>query len=187
MLSNGRPRNAAATRDAILQAATRRFSAEGYDDVGVRDIAADVGVDPALVVRYFGSKEDLFAAVLDSCDGEDLLEGPRETFGARLAHDLVYGGNSCDEDLRRLQIMLRSVSSSKAQEIVRREAERNFYGPFKEWIGGEHAAVRARLAAALMMGMEVNREVTGALRQTPEECKELERRLAGMLQAVIDD
>jgi len=187
VLTSGRPRNAAATRESILQAATRRFSAEGYDDVGVRDIAADVGVDPALVVRYFGSKEELFAAVLDSCDGDEIMDGPRETFGARLAHDLVYGTNSCDEDLRRLQIMLRSISSSKAQEIVRREAERKFYGPFADWIGGKDASVRARLAAALMMGMEVNREVTGALRQTPEECKELERRLAAMLQAAIDD
>lgn len=187
MLNSGRPRNAAATRDSILQAATRRFSAEGYDDVGVRDIAADVGVDPALVVRYFGSKEELFAAVLDSCDGGEVMDGPRETFGARLAHDLVYGVNSCDEDLRRLQIMLRSVSSSKAQEIVRRVSEQKFYGPFAEWIGGEHAAVRARLAAALMMGMEVNRHVAGGRRQSPEECQELERRLAAMLQAVIDD
>ena len=54
-----RPRNAAATRTAILEAARERFAAESYDDVGMRDIARDVGVDAALISRYFGSKDDL--------------------------------------------------------------------------------------------------------------------------------
>ena len=69
-----RPRNAEATRAAILEAARERFARDSYDDVGMRDIARDVGVDAALVSRYFGSKEDLFTAVLDSCEnGADLM------------------------------------------------------------------------------------------------------------------
>lgn len=181
-----RPRNAAATREAILDAAIRRFASEGYDEVGVRDVAGDVGVDPALVLRYFGSKEELFAAALDCCDGEDPGEGPREAFGERLARDLVFGGDK-PEDLRRLQIMLRSVSSAKAQEIVQRVAADRFYAPLADWIGGEDAAVRSRLVAAMMMGMELNREVAGGLKLSPEECETLRRRLAAALQSFIDD
>jgi len=49
------------TRGAILEAARRAFADHGYERATVRDIAARAGVDPALVVRYFGSKEDLFA------------------------------------------------------------------------------------------------------------------------------
>jgi AcrR family transcriptional regulator len=49
------------TRGAILDAARRAFAEHGYERATVRDIAARVGVDPALVMRYFGSKEDLFA------------------------------------------------------------------------------------------------------------------------------
>ena len=52
-----RGRNAAATRQAILDSARWCFSRDGYDQVGVRDIAARAGADPALVNRYFGSKE----------------------------------------------------------------------------------------------------------------------------------
>ena len=55
-----------ATRQAILDVARERFTAHSYDDVGMRDIAREVGVDAALVSRYFGSKEDLFTAALDS-------------------------------------------------------------------------------------------------------------------------
>ena len=55
-----RPRNASATRDAMLAAARERFARHSYDDVGLRDVARDAGVDAALISRYFGSKEDLF-------------------------------------------------------------------------------------------------------------------------------
>lgn len=49
------------TRGAILEAARRTFADHGYERATVRDIAARAGVDPALIMRYFGSKEDLFA------------------------------------------------------------------------------------------------------------------------------
>lgn len=61
-----RPRNAAATRDAILQSAIRHFARAGYDGVGVREIAADAGVTAMLVNRYFGSKEKLFAEAVET-------------------------------------------------------------------------------------------------------------------------
>ena len=60
-----RPRNAAQTRADILSAARRRFGSEGYERTTLRAVAADVGVDAALVIRYFGSKQDLFAAAAD--------------------------------------------------------------------------------------------------------------------------
>ena len=44
-----RRRDAAATREAILEAATRRFVTHGYERAGVRDIAGDAGVTGALV------------------------------------------------------------------------------------------------------------------------------------------
>ena len=56
-----RARNANQTRADILAAARLRFGSEGYERTTLRAVAADVGVDPALVIRYFGSKQDLFA------------------------------------------------------------------------------------------------------------------------------
>lgn len=55
----------AETRNRILDAARLRFGSEGYDRATIRAIALDAGVDPALVMRYFGNKDDLFAEAAD--------------------------------------------------------------------------------------------------------------------------
>ena len=183
----GRQRNAAASRQAILDVATLRFSREGYDDVGVRDIAGDVGVDPALISRYFGSKEDLFDEVMNVCmAGSDLMDGPREDFGRRVAHEIVYGPTKKEAKMTGLLIMLRSIGSAKASEVIRRSSHRCFYGPFAEWLGAPDGAVRARLAGGLMMGVSIGREISGGFDLSKEECEILCRRLAAALQDLID-
>lgn len=181
-----RPRNAEATRAAILEAARERFARESYDDVGMRDIARDVGVDAALVSRYFGSKEDLFIAVLDSCEnGADLMQGERATFGRRVAHEAIFEAKS-ESKLKGLLILLRSVGSTKAMELVQRTGNERFMSPFTEWVGGPDAAVRARLASGFIMGMAVSREITGGFSLTREQCEAMEARMAAILQDMID-
>ena len=181
-----RPINAEATRAANLEAARERFARESYDDVGMRDIARDVGVDAALVSRYFGSKEDLFTAVLDSCEnGADLMEGDRATFGQRVAHEAIFEAKS-ESKLKGLLILLRSVGSTKAMELVQRTGNERFFNPFSEWVGGPEAAVRARLAAAFIMGMAVSREITGGFGLKPQECNLMRDRMALILQDIID-
>jgi AcrR family transcriptional regulator len=53
------------TRNAILAAARRRFADDGYERATIRAIAADAGIDPSMVMRYYGSKDGLFAAAVD--------------------------------------------------------------------------------------------------------------------------
>src|ERR1700737_4259942 len=64
-MASQRSRNATRTRADILAAARLRFGSDGYERTTLRAVAADVGVDPALVIRYFGSKQDLFAAAAE--------------------------------------------------------------------------------------------------------------------------
>ena len=52
------------TRGAILTAARDVFAERGYDGASIRQIATGAGVDPALVHHYFGTKEQLFLAVV---------------------------------------------------------------------------------------------------------------------------
>lgn len=181
-----RPRNALATRSAILEAANRRFAAASYEEVGIRDVARDVGIDPALISRYFGSKEELFSAMLDSCTNKsDLMEGDRADFGRRMAHELVYGAPN-EEKLRLFAIMLRSIGSPKAAEVVQRSSADRFFIPFAEWIGGEDAIVRARMVAGMMMGMSVSRDMGGGFGLSPEECERMCERVATTIQGLID-
>lgn len=181
-----RPRNATATRASILAAARRRFAAEGFDDVGVRDIARDAGVDAALVSRYFGGKDELFLEALDACGDCPAVDGPRDTAGARMAHELVHGGADAG-DMTGLQIMLRSVGSARASELIRDFVRHRFSGPLTTWIGGPDAAVRCALVGSMMMGVAMNRDLGGCA-DLSADCKAaLEARLAKALQAFIDD
>jgi AcrR family transcriptional regulator len=62
------------TREAVLAAARTAFAERGFDGATIRGIAADAGVDPALVHHYFGNKDQLFLAAIEApADPADLL------------------------------------------------------------------------------------------------------------------
>lgn len=147
-----RQRNAAATRAAILEAARRRFSRDSYDNVGLREIASDVGVDAALVSRYFGSKEDLFSEVLlFAGDGSECHQGCVAEFGAHMIQ-IIRESEPNPHKLDWLLIMLRSSSSPVAGALVRERCE-SFYKGLADWLGGDEADLRSRLAGTVLLGM----------------------------------
>lgn len=94
------PRSRAA-REAILAAARRLFADEGYEKTSVRAIARAAGVDPSMVIRYYGSKADLYA-VASAVDLQvlDLSGVPRAEVGRRFARHLLgrweSGGNEAE-------------------------------------------------------------------------------------------
>ncbi|MCP2299402.1 transcriptional regulator, TetR family [Nocardia amikacinitolerans] len=62
---SGRRPGRSGAREAILAAARARFAEAGFDKTSIRAVAADAGVDPALVHHYFGTKQQLFGAVVE--------------------------------------------------------------------------------------------------------------------------
>ena len=128
--------------------ATAHFAREAYDSVSLRAIASEAGVDVSLVARYFGSKEELFAAVLASCPPPDeLFQGHPKDFGDRISRMLV--DDPLDDDkFDVILVMLRSASHPAASEAIRQSGEERFYGPFAEWLGGRNANERVRMAAS---------------------------------------
>lgn len=181
-----RARNAAATRQSILEAARRRFVDEGYDGASLREIAAEVGVDVALVSRYFGSKDELFQEAL-TCEAppDELLTGELATFGERVAR-MVIADPLAPGKFDNLLMILRSVSSSRAAEVIRRCGEDTFYGPLAAQIGGEDRAVRARLVAALITGFAVLRAIDDDCLLDAQAHDQLQRRIADILQSIVD-
>ncbi|WP_309091833.1 TetR family transcriptional regulator [Phenylobacterium sp.] len=181
-----RARNAVATRGAILSAARSRFAEEGYDVASVRGIASDAGVDPALVLRYFGSKEELLAAVLaESGSVRDLLDGPRQEFGARAARMLLLDPVE-DHKLAVLQIILRSASSPRAGPLVRRNTQERFYEPMEAWLGGADAPIRARTVGAIIMGAAMSRAIDNNGLEDEADRLRLADRLADALQRAVE-
>lgn len=66
-----RPHDAEASRRALLDAARAVFDEVGYDRATTREIGDRAGVDPALIARYFESKEGLFIAAIAAGSPED--------------------------------------------------------------------------------------------------------------------
>jgi AcrR family transcriptional regulator len=181
----GRKRNASATRAALLAAATARFSRDGYDSVSLREIAADAGVDVALVSRYFGGKEELFTAVLNTCSAPDeLFAGSVEGWGERISRMLVEDDDD-DNKMEVILIILRSASSPRAAEAIRKSGEQRFFGPFEAWLGGPNARERVRVAAGIIKGVAIDRKIAGDFGLDPEERERFRKRLASVLQAAI--
>lgn len=155
-----RIRNAAATREAMLASARRHFARESYDHVGLREIAGDAGVDPALVSRYFGSKEQLFKQALRGDDKHMMAGVTREALPGHLAGLLMDEGASCEvtsAKIDRLLILLRSASSPQASEIVRDAIDEDILSPIAEIAAGPDAAMRASLCMAVVMGCGILR------------------------------
>src|ERR1700738_897144 len=145
-----------ATRDRILNAAIERFTRTSYEQTGLRDIAADVGVDVAYVHRCFGSKKRLFAeAVRAAMQPADLLTGPAGDLAVRLANHLL------SKRVRRrpgLDILIRSLSSPEASPVVRHFLQSDFISSLAEKLD-EAPTGRIALSAAFLAGLAIFRNV----------------------------
>lgn len=159
-----RPAGRAATRSALLDAARLAFTRSGYDGTGVREIAGVVGVNAALINRYFGSKAGLFAEVVaDSFTVGDLLVGDRATLGSRLARFLVAkrpagAADRFDPTL----VLLRSAASAEAGPVLQAVLREQVVAPLAGWLGGPDAEARAHAVVAVLFGVALTRDVLGA-------------------------
>ena len=186
-----RSRNAAATRQAILGSARRAFAREGYDNVGLREIAGDAGVDPALVSRYFGGKEQLFKEAVQG-EEQDLMvgvsrDGLAEHFADLLLDDAQAGCGTSDEKTDRLLILLRSASSPKASQILREAIDEDILQPVASVLGGGDAEVRASLCLALLMGVGILKSAMAFAPLCSEDRTSLRNRLVCLFDAALED
>ncbi|MFD1722339.1 TetR/AcrR family transcriptional regulator [Amnibacterium endophyticum] len=118
----GRSRDAANTRRLLLEAARRRFAHQGYSATTSRDIAADAGVNVALINRYFTSKEGLFEACLTRTVQElDDAEVRTPTLDelVRTMVEQITTPTAADKPLQ-LLLLLRASGDDRADAIRRR-------------------------------------------------------------------
>jgi AcrR family transcriptional regulator len=164
-LRTGRRPGPSSTRDEILRAARRRFAEGGYDRATFRSIATDAGVDPALVVQFFGSKKSLFAAAtaspvtlaeLSAEAEEDSSAGP----GRRLASLLMMW---LEDEGARLALLgrVRSAASEPAAADAVREMIGAQLTEFARHMEGDRPDVRASLLATQFLGVVFARFVVG--------------------------
>lgn len=161
---SGRRPGDARTRAAVLTAARRRFGTTGYEATTVRGVAADAGVDPALVLYFFGSKDGLFAAsvewpfdpatTLPAVIGDD-----RGGVGARLVAlmletwDATGGRNLVIAQLRA------AMSRETAAHQLRAFLQSEILGPLTTALRCDQPELRSGLVASQLIGLGLTRHV----------------------------
>ncbi|MFE4644955.1 TetR family transcriptional regulator [Streptomyces sp. NPDC056652] len=151
-----RRRNAAETRQALLDAATTLFAERGFDSTTVRDIAGLAEANQALVFRYFGSKEALFEEVMAEVGRERLATTPAEHLLAAVLRDLL--APAADRD-RSLEAFLRSGGGGGAVSAVREQLGEEYARVLRTLTSGPDAALRADLVLAWLLGIGLMRVV----------------------------
>jgi AcrR family transcriptional regulator len=154
--SSTRHRSSERTKAAILAAARERFAAAGYEGATIRAIAADAGIDPAMVMRYFGSKDRLFAAAAEfDLRFPDLSGVDRAHVGEALVSHFL----SRWEGDEALIVLLRAsttnaVAAQRMHQIFIAQVE-----PMVATLVGGKAALRAGLIATQVLGFALCRYV----------------------------
>jgi AcrR family transcriptional regulator len=145
-------------REEILNAALAVFAEHGLDGSSTEDVARRAGISQPYVFRLFGTKKDLFTAVIARCfrqtleqfqraaegkRGEDALQAIGEAYGQLLATDRVY-----------LRSQMQAYAACEDPQI--REVVREGYGDLVAYAERVSGADPATISAFFAKGMLMN-------------------------------
>jgi AcrR family transcriptional regulator len=158
----GRRAGDSGTREAILEAARGRFAEHGYDGATIRAIAAEAGVDPALVHHFFGTKEKLFVAtmrfpVVPSEILASVAVVDRERLGETIA-GIVLGVWETPGLRSQAEALLRSAATNEqAAAMLREFVSSTILRIVAGAVDPDDAEYRASLVASQIIGIGVAR------------------------------
>ncbi len=180
MVEKGRRPGKRDTRTEIIEAARRVFGQVGYDRASLRSIAAEAGVDPALIHHYFeGGKPILFAESMHlgrdphrvvtevaELAGREPGPGSAATLGQLIVDGFLHMWDSADADAgvapgTSFVTFVQAASASPAAADAVREflAERIWSKAATEGIPTEHRQRNQSLVASQLMGLGFARYV----------------------------
>lgn len=152
-----RAQRRAQTAERILSAARALFTESGYDRTTIRAVAAEAGVDPALVMQHFGTKDELFRRAI-TVSSEEAMGGGEEKLVELLLGILgVKLGEVSGTSLALLRSML---TYPEAAEQVRAANTRQLE-QISGAIGGDDAELRAALTVSTLLGITIGRHLLG--------------------------
>ncbi len=154
-----RERNSKRTKEKLLKAAQVAFSARGYAQASVREVAADAGCDPSLIKRYFGSKENLYQEALTAAvDVSPLMNVEKQMFGAAAA-DYFLQSRDLNEGADPLRMLILGAADPDAREISVKVLNDCVIGPLAEWFGGDFSQQLAAHITILCSGFFLYRNL----------------------------
>lgn len=164
MRAVGRRPGESGTRAAILDAATSAFSASGYDATSVRGVARAAGVDPSLVLHFFGSKDGLFEAAVElpmdpAVVVSALLSLPPDDLGERVVRTFLGVWDATPGQGPMLAMLRGAVSHEDSADKLRELLLRVMLRPLAVGAGGGDPDRRAALLASQVVGLALVRYV----------------------------
>jgi len=151
--SRAEPRRRTAAR--ILDAATQLFLTAGYERTTIRAVASAAGVDPGLVMHYFGSKQELFRRVIDAAPVPGVSGAPGQAAEQILAAlaDRLASEPTASLALLRSMLTNPEAASAASVAIARYEAQ------IAQAIPASDAGLRAAIISAITLGVMVFRHL----------------------------
>jgi AcrR family transcriptional regulator len=151
-----RPRDAFATKQALLSAAQTLFGEKGFEATTIRDIGEQAGVDPALIARYYGSKADLYiaAVVAEASSDHSEFEKPSDVAKALIARTDESGLGPVT------QALIRSDTLGEIRRAAQSHLTRRIVTPLTAEMtqrGSDRPQLRAEIAASALLGINLGR------------------------------
>ena len=152
---NSRAEQRRRTEERILDAATQVFFAAGYERATIRAVASAAGVDPGLVMHYYGSKQELFRQVIDAAPVGEVSAAPGQAAEQILAALAERLANEPVASLALLRSMLTTPEAATAASaaIARYQAQ------IAAAIPADDAGLRAAIISAITLGVMVSRHL----------------------------
>jgi AcrR family transcriptional regulator len=143
------------TEARILDAATQILFAAGYERTTIRAVASAAGVDPGLVMHYFGSKQELFQRVIETAPVPGLSSAPGQAAEQILATlaDRLASEPTASLALLRSMLTNPEAASAASVAIARYEAQ------IAQAIPASDASLRAAIISAITLGVMVSRHL----------------------------
>lgn len=145
------------TEATILDAARELFAADGFERTTIRAVAGRAGVDPALVMQHFGSKERLYAESSRwSQEHSTILTATSDSLPSAAIADLLSHFEQDDSEAA-VALMRNCLTHPASLEIMRDQVMCDRKAAVAAQLDGPDAELRAGLFAACMMGLGMSR------------------------------
>ena len=145
-------------REAVLDAALEEFALRGLDGASTEAIAAAAGISQPYVFRLFGTKKDLFKAVVARCFRETLELFQRAAEGQRGEAALQAMGKAYTEQLLpdRTRLLAQMQAYAACDDADVREVVRNGYGDLVAYVERVSGAQPEKISSFFAKGMLLN-------------------------------
>jgi AcrR family transcriptional regulator len=172
------------TQERIVAAARKLFAERGYERTTIRAIAAEAGTDAGLLMRYYGSKADLFAvAVGNELADDETLSGDRAQIAAALVESLA--AKLSDEPVG-LLAMLQTLQSGPGASGEIRAMMADQHRQIAAALPHPDADLRAGLVAAITIGTVLGRYVLRLDGLTDASADQITALVAPYLHSLLD-